>query len=51
MGIGSVIEAIAGSLLVGLIPAAILKVMLGVIFNISAFKVFHKTRLQVKHDK
>jgi uncharacterized protein len=51
MGIGSVMGAIAGGLLVGLIPAAILKVMLGVILNISAFKVFHTTRLQVKHDR
>jgi uncharacterized membrane protein YfcA len=50
MGIGSIIGAIMGGLLVGLIPAAILKVLLGVILNISAFKVFHKTRSPVKGD-
>lgn len=50
MGIGSIIGAIAGGLLAGLIPAAILKVLLGIILNISAFKVFHKTRSHVKRS-
>jgi uncharacterized membrane protein YfcA len=39
MGIESIIGAIMGGLLVGLIPAAFLKVFLGMILNISAFKV------------
>ncbi|MBD2528195.1 sulfite exporter TauE/SafE family protein [Nostoc flagelliforme FACHB-838] len=42
MGIGSVIGAIIGGMLVGIVPAALLKVTLGVILNISAFRVFHK---------
>lgn len=48
MGIGSILGAIIGGLLVGLVSAATLKVLLGIILNISAFKVFHKTRSQVK---
>jgi uncharacterized membrane protein YfcA len=44
MGLGSVIGAVAGGLLVGLIPAGLLKVVLGVILNISAFRIFYKTR-------
>lgn len=46
MGVGSVIGAIAGGLLVGVIPSAILKVMLGIILNVSAFRVFHKVQSQ-----
>ena len=42
MGVGSVIGAFSGGLLVGLIPASVLKLMLGIILNISAFRVFHK---------
>lgn len=42
MGVGSVIGAFSGGLLVGLIPASVLKFMLGIILNISAFQVFHK---------
>ena len=42
MGVGSVIGAFSGGLLVGLIPASVLKFMLGIILNISAFRVFHK---------
>lgn len=41
MGVGSVIGAFSGGLLVGLIPASVLKFMLGIILNISAFRVFH----------
>ena len=40
MGLGSVVGAIAGGLLVGLSPAAALKLMLGIILNISAFRMF-----------
>lgn len=43
MGIGSVIGAIIGGMLVGIVPASALKVVLGVILNISAFRVFHKS--------
>lgn len=42
MGVGSVIGAFSGGLLVGLIPASVLKLTLGIILNISAFRVFHK---------
>lgn len=42
MGVGSVIGAFLGGLLVGLIPASVLKFTLGIILNISAFRVFHK---------
>ncbi|MCU0543569.1 MAG: sulfite exporter TauE/SafE family protein [Oscillatoriaceae cyanobacterium Prado104] len=51
MGIGSIIGAIVGGLSIGLISPAILKILLGIILNVSAFKVFHKTRFQVKRDK
>jgi uncharacterized membrane protein YfcA len=40
MGIGSVIGAVAGGLLVGLVPADALKLALGVILILSAAKVF-----------
>jgi uncharacterized membrane protein YfcA len=44
MGVGSVIGAIIGGMLVDLFPASVLKITLGVILNISAFRVFHKAR-------
>jgi hypothetical protein len=46
MGVGSVLGAIVGGLLVGLVPAWLLKIVLGIILNISAIKVFrhHKER-------
>lgn len=44
MSLGSVIGAVAGGLLVGFISAAILKIVLGVILNISAFRIFYKVR-------
>lgn len=44
MGVGSVIGAIIGGMLVGIVPPALLKLMLGVILNISAFRVFHKAK-------
>jgi uncharacterized membrane protein YfcA len=46
MGVGSVIGAIVGGLLVGIIPSAMLKVTLGIILNVSAFRVFHKAKSQ-----
>lgn len=43
MGFGSVIGAFLGGSLVGIIPAYVLKLFLGIILNISAFRVFHKS--------
>ena len=40
MGVGSVIGAVAGGLLVGLVPAAALKLVLGVILIVSAVRIF-----------
>src|SRR5215210_15940 len=40
MGVGSVIGATIGGLLVGLIPVPVLKVLLGVILNVSAWRMF-----------
>lgn len=44
MGVGSVLGAISGGMLAGVVPAQVLKFALGVILNISAFRVFHKSR-------
>ncbi len=41
MGIGSIIGAVIGGLLVGIVPSAILKVGLGVILIWSASRIFH----------
>jgi uncharacterized membrane protein YfcA len=40
MGIGSVIGAVVGGFLVGLIPAAALKLVLGMILIVSAVRIF-----------
>ena len=42
MGAGSVIGAVAGGLLVGVVPAAALKLILGAILIISAVRIFRK---------
>ena len=42
MGAGSVLGAAAGGLLVGLVPAAALKLTLGVILIVSAVRIFRK---------
>jgi len=42
MAFGSVIGADAGGLLVGFVPIPVLKLMLGVILIISAFRIFRK---------
>jgi uncharacterized protein len=42
MGLGSVIGAVAGGLLVGLVSAAALKLILGVILIVSAVRIFRK---------
>ncbi|GIK56987.1 MAG: sulfite exporter TauE/SafE family protein [Chloroflexi bacterium] len=44
MGVGSVIGAIVGGLLVGIVPASWLKVGLGVILIISAYRTFGHTK-------
>lgn len=44
MGIGSVIGAVIGGLLLGLVPASFLKVGLGVILIISAYRIFGHSR-------
>jgi uncharacterized membrane protein YfcA len=40
MGVGSVVGAFIGGLLVGIIPAAALKLVLGVVLNVSALRIF-----------
>ena len=47
MGLGSIIGAIFGGMLVGIISPRLLKLILGGILIISAFKVFHSLK---KHD-
>ena len=42
MSAGSVIGAVVGGLLVGIVPASWLKVLLGVILILSALRIFHK---------
>jgi uncharacterized protein len=42
MGIGSVIGAMAGGLFVGVVSAALLKFVLGVILIVSAVRIFHR---------
>jgi len=44
MGIGSVIGALIGGLLVGTIPASLLKIGLGIILIISAVRTFRHRR-------
>ena len=44
MGLGSVIGAVIGGLLVGIMPAAVLKLGLGCILIASAVRIFHSTR-------
>jgi uncharacterized membrane protein YfcA len=44
MGVGSVIGAVAGALLVGVVPAASLKVLLGVVLIASAVRIFRHAK-------
>lgn len=44
MGFGSVLGAVVGGMLAEVVSASVLKFVLGVILNISAFRVFHKSR-------
>jgi uncharacterized protein len=43
MGVGSLIVAVAGGMLVGVIPASALKIALDIILNVSAVRIFHRT--------
>lgn len=40
MGVGSVVGAVAGGFLVGIVPAAALKLLLGIILIVSAVRIF-----------
>ena len=42
MGIGSVVGAVVGGLLVGMVPAAALKLLLGAILIVSAVRIFYR---------
>ena len=42
MEVGSVFGAVAGGLLVGLVPAAALKLLLGVVLIVSAVRIFRR---------
>jgi len=44
MGVGSVIGAVLGGLLVGVVPASLLKIGLGIILIISAYRIFGHSR-------
>jgi uncharacterized protein len=44
MGAGSAVGAVAGGLLVGIVPAATLKLLLGIILVVSAFRIFRDRR-------
>jgi uncharacterized membrane protein YfcA len=44
MSVGSLLGATAGGLLVGVIPAGALKIVLGIILNVSAFHIFHQRK-------
>jgi uncharacterized membrane protein YfcA len=42
MGLGSVVGAVVGGLFVGVVPAAVLKLVLGVILIVSAVRIFYR---------
>jgi uncharacterized membrane protein YfcA len=42
MSVGSIIGAVAGGMLVGVIPASQLKIGLGIILNVSAVRIFYR---------
>ena len=42
MGIGSVVGALVGGLLVGIVPSAALKLLLGAILIVSAVRIFYR---------
>ena len=41
MSVGSLIGAVAGGMLVGVVPAPLLKIALGIILDVSAVRIFH----------
>jgi len=43
MSVGSLIGAVAGGMLVGIIPAALLKIGLAMMLNVSAVRIFYRT--------
>lgn len=47
MGVGSVIGAIIGGLLVGFVPATLLKIGLGIILIVSAVRIFRHTKQSI----
>lgn len=51
MGAGSVLGAVLGSLLVGLVPAAWLKFGLGLILMVSAWRIFHHKKVSSQYSK
>jgi uncharacterized membrane protein YfcA len=46
MGAGSIIGAVFGGMLVGLVPGSVLKVVLGIILIVSAYRIFGHSRKQ-----
>jgi uncharacterized membrane protein YfcA len=44
MGVGSVIGAVIGGALAGIVPVSILKLGLGIILNVSAWRMFRHAR-------
>ncbi len=48
MSAGSILGAVAGGLLVGLVPTAVLKMLLGIILNVSAIRMFSHQRANTK---
>jgi uncharacterized protein len=50
MSVGSLIGAIAGGMLVGVIPASLLKITLGIVLNVSAVRMFHSTHAAHGND-
>lgn len=51
MGVGSVIGAVLGGLLVGIAPASLLKIGLGIILIISAYRTFGHSRAQHRVER
>jgi uncharacterized membrane protein YfcA len=50
MGVGSTLGAVGGGIMVGFVPTNALKVVLGVILNVSAFRIFHHSRGSQKKE-
>jgi uncharacterized protein len=50
MSVGSLIGAVAGGILVGIIPASLLKIGLGMILNVSAVRIFYRKQATPGRD-